>query len=155
MNKIIKFFLFCTGLDLNCELQCHIQEVIKRFWCIKKRGDTKMEVKERSGLRAFGLMEAEAKERNELIAITFSHSVEMVGSYFMYVVRMPNYGYPKYYYKVYHGVSEKDANKQAFIDEIAGRGDKYSYAVDSIDFVNRNIKDREDREEKTEEDEEY
>lgn len=99
-------------------------------------------------------MELEVKERNELIAITFSHSVTMIGAYFMYVVRMPNNGYPKYYYKVFNGVSERDANNQAFIDDIASWGDKYAYIKDSVTFVDRNIKDREAKEEEIEEEEE-
>jgi len=98
-------------------------------------------------------MDTKLKARNELIAITFSHSVEMHGPYFMYVVRMPNNGYPKYYYKVFNGVSERDAKNQEFIDDIARYGDKYSYIKDSVEFIDRNIKDREAKEEEIEEEE--
>jgi hypothetical protein len=106
----------------------------------KMKGDPKMDTK--------------LKARNELIAITFSHSVAMEGPYFMYVVRMPNHGYPKYYYKVLNGVSERDAHNQAFIDDIASWGDKYEYIKDGVMLIDSNIKDREAKEKDIEEDEE-
>lgn len=100
-------------------------------------------------------MEVEVKEKNELIAITFSHSVAMEDPYFMYVVRMSNGKHPKYCYKVFSGVDNKTANSRAFIDDIASYGDKLSDISDSLKFVMRNIKQREDEEKSKLEDEEY
>ena len=73
-------------------------------------------------------------DENKIIGHVFSHNGHLGESIYMYIVRVPNYGNPKHFYKMYAELDEDDLN-EALIEDILLNGYNISYFLNGLGTV--------------------